>query len=1047
MPCPALFVRSFRLLFPFVLGLALLTAPGTSLAGVGTNPASGNPLDYGGTGDWYGSTDPDQLTNESGATVGGNIYGNDNSADGSSGGENTISNAGTVDDNIYGSYNDGAGSSGGSNTIINSGDVDGSIYGTDNWGTDSSGGGNTIINSGAVALDVCGSRNYRDGTSGGDNTIINEAAGTIGSSIVGTYNVGEGSSGGGNTIINHGTTAGLNGTYNLREDCSGGSNTITNYGSTDYLWGCYNNGKKSNGGSNTITNAGSAQYLWGSYNDGDGSGGGSNTIINTGDVGTRLVGSENSGDDSSGGDNSITNLGTTVNLVGAWNSGNGSSGGGNSIYTSGTTSSYIAGSLNQGENSSGGDNIITNSGSVSTAIIGSYNYGQGSNGGNNTISNSGIVNGNIDGSYNYGEDSQGGGNTIYNSGTVTGDINGSRNTGTGSSSGGAGNTIYNYGTVNGSIYAGDGDDTVVIGGGSSVDGTIDGQDGYDTLEFYNMGSFNPAVLGDYTYQNFESYGFAGGSNTLTGDWDTGGMDLMVNNGSLTLAGGVTLTIDDLYVYEGGILGGSGLITGHVINYGTISPGNSIGTLTINGDFINEGGTLLVELSLGGGDLLRVNGTATLNGGYLRTSLSPDIYLGGESWTVLRADSVVGSFRGLISSLNSATLSLALSYSGNSVGVSLSRKPYADFADTNGQSVVGAALDDIVPLAQSRGGYMADLVITMDFGYSAAQITQALQGLNAEMYPAYAFAQLESVGLAADAVDSRLDQARDRESVSTDTITTGTGISVWARAVGARTSLDASQGWTGHEQTWGGLVSGADYALGPHARLGLAVGYTVSDMSWDQSAYSGDLKALHLLAYVGGEWNNFHAQASAGLSWHEANAQRDMDLAGYPGKVQGEPSALSYLAGFKGGYDFHLGGWRLGPLVGFRYIHLERDGFRESSDLGLNIESSDADSLLGTLGVGGSTRWQVNSAVLRPRLGLAWQHEFDDDPFGVTAWFADYADVPMVFSGQERPSERLVLDAALGARLTGRLDGSLAVSQAWGDGYLASALSLSLQYNF
>ena len=156
-----------------------------------------------------------------------------------------------------------------------------------------------------------------------------------------------------------------------------------------------------------------------------------------------------------------------------------------------------------------------------------------------------------------------------------------------------------------------------------------------------------------------------------------------------------------------------------------------------------------------------------------------------------------------------------------------------------------------------------------------------------------------------------------------------------------------------------------------------------------------------------------------------------------------------MAGLKGGYDFQVNGWRLGPAAGLRYIHLDQDGFRENGagGLGLEIDSATTDSLISSLGFTAGTRWDASGMVLRPSLGLAWQHEFEDDTFGVTAWFPDYADAPMSFDGQERPADRAVLDLGLSARLAQRLDGALEFRQAWGDGYLASALSLSFQYNF
>jgi fibronectin-binding autotransporter adhesin len=47
----------------------------------------------------------------------------------------------------------------------------------------------------------------------------------------------------------------------------------------------------------------------------------------------------------------------------------------------------------------------------------------------------------------------------------------------------------------------------------------------------------------------------------------------------------------------GLLQGRGLVNGNVINTGTVSPGTSIGTLTVNGDYTqNASGTLRIEVA-------------------------------------------------------------------------------------------------------------------------------------------------------------------------------------------------------------------------------------------------------------------------------------------------------------------------------------------------------------------------------------------------------------------------------------------------------------------
>jgi autotransporter-associated beta strand protein len=89
-----------------------------------------------------------------------------------------------------------------------------------------------------------------------------------------------------------------------------------------------------------------------------------------------------------------------------------------------------------------------------------------------------------------------------------------------------------------------------------------------------------------------------GTNSLTG-----------TSGSTNYAGGGTFTV------YGGTLGGTGIISGLVTvkNGGTISPGNSIGTLTLsNGLTLESGSTSLFEVTNGAaGDLLVVSGNLTI----------------------------------------------------------------------------------------------------------------------------------------------------------------------------------------------------------------------------------------------------------------------------------------------------------------------------------------------------------------------------------------------------------------------------------------------------
>ena len=87
----------------------------------------------------------------------------------------------------------------------------------------------------------------------------------------------------------------------------------------------------------------------------------------------------------------------------------------------------------------------------------------------------------------------------------------------------------------------------------------------------------------------------------------------VDDGTLAVNGSIassSLTT----VNAGGKLGGTGTVGSASINGGTLAPGNSIGTLTVNGDLtFAPGSTYAVEFSSGSSDRTNVTGTATLDG--------------------------------------------------------------------------------------------------------------------------------------------------------------------------------------------------------------------------------------------------------------------------------------------------------------------------------------------------------------------------------------------------------------------------------------------------
>ena len=114
--------------------------------------------------------------------------------------------------------------------------------------------------------------------------------------------------------------------------------------------------------------------------------------------------------------------------------------------------------------------------------------------------------------------------------------------------------------------------------------------------------------------------------------------MLIVNGSIT---------SDVTVNAGGDLGGTGQVGSlTLISGATHSPGNSIGTQTINGNYTNFG-TLVIEANVAGqADRVIVNGGVNITGAALRVLEAAGLYGPTQSYLIIQnngAGAVVGNF--------------------------------------------------------------------------------------------------------------------------------------------------------------------------------------------------------------------------------------------------------------------------------------------------------------------------------------------------------------------------------------------------------------------
>lgn len=459
----------------------------------------------------------------------------------------------------------------------------------------------------------------------------------------------------------------------------------------------------------------------------------------------------------------------------------------------------------------------------------------------------------------------------------------------------------------------------------------------------------------------------GGSSRVTATGVLDNTDLNISGGVVSFngvqTGGATV------VGAKGALQGIGRL-GDTRVEGIIAPGNSIGTLTVDGDYVQTAtGVYLAELAPGSrSDQLHVTGTATLDG-TLKALPEAGTYYLGEQFNFLQADGGVnGRFATVDFSSFSPFLQFNLGYGTDGVQINVARgNALASAAVTANQLAVARSADG---LALNQG---LPKPLTQLF---PAQVGAALDGLSGELHAAAPMALVESSRYLRDAALSRSLGAR-APGASEEAVT-----GVWVQAIGGSGKLDGDANAARTESNSNGLLVGADHQFGGGWQVGGLIGTGRTDSKQGQGRRArAEIDNTHFGAYVGNQWGGFGLRAGLGYSRHEVDSKRELAFAGYQDTLTARYDAKTRQLFVEGAYRIGDAEAGLEPYLQVARVEVDVDGINEQGGAAaLHGNVGDTRSNIGTAGVrfdrGLKASWQQES-WLHVRGGVGYRRAWGD----------------------------------------------------------------------
>jgi len=513
-----------------------------------------------------------------------------------------------------------------------------------------------------------------------------------------------------------------------------------------------------------------------------------------------------------------------------------------------------------------------------------------------------------------------------------------------------------------------------------------------------------------------------GINTYRGQTQVNSGATLIVNGSIADSQGLTAS---------GFVGGIGVLPASVFGAGsTFSPGNSVGTISVNGNLVlSSGSTTIIEVQGASADRINVSGAATL-GGTLRLVPLGGSYTFNAPYTLISASAVSGSFAAVNTqgSFGAGVIS-TISQTGTEVRLQLAP---AQLAPSPIPGTMPAPIPGTMPAnmrsvasALDRAGRLGgDLSPFFNlFNQPAANIGLGLNQLSGQVHSVAA--TLHS------APSFQFMEAMLEPGVRQQTMGTQPNYSAWISAFGGASRIggDATLGSTTLTNNFGGAAAGTDIRLGPDWVVGFAAAGAGTSSGLIGGMGQGDTSQVRGGAYTAGGFGPLGFGVAVTYGAMDVTTRRQVGVLA-PGSVNSDYIAQGSSTRIQGSWRFDdiFQGVSLTPGFVFQGSWMNTPAFTERANgplapAALNVSSSTQGISRMELGMRADAKPRDNLDVFAR---LAWASYTQRDA-GMNASFNGLANSGFAITGPRPDTQSMLFSAGANWRVfpgivvIGRLD--------------------------